>query len=383
MGTKKDAQPAGRDVNAKRRASLRILGVFAGVFIFALMVLGLLAVARSTATFGTAMLVAAAALACGGLLGFLFGIPRSLQADRGPAAGDSAPLGQNTNLEQISDWLTKILVGVGLVQFGAIGSAAGRLINSVATAFEPLAGAKVLAGTLVVLPSVTGFMIGYIGTRTGLFQMFTDFARLESLVRTEVSQAVQKDGETLNQLFDWVNTQLDSRGAAPDPAKLAGLLAEATPAQRDQVFQRAKQARRLSPADELVLRRAIPVFTGLVEVAPDRYVYRAELGAALVDVGHYADALAELDKAIAMRGPVARFDWFEFHRARARIGLVKPGDAPDHDTVALLTADLAVAWQKQSFRSYVQQVLAADMKGDPEYETLARLRPYLPPGAVA
>ncbi len=131
-------QPVGRepdqdqsvDVRKLRSRSLLVQTVFAVAFMGALVVLATFTVAiRATAMFGTALLVAATAMASGALLGFLFGIPRSLQADRDATREDSAPLSQNTNLEQISDWLTKILVGVGLVQFGAIGSAAGRLIN--------------------------------------------------------------------------------------------------------------------------------------------------------------------------------------------------------------------------------------------------------------
>ena len=71
----------------------------------------------------------------GGVVGLLFGIPKSV-SDPAVApippkldtvAGDSdAPdtrarssYAVNTNLEQISDWLTKIMVGVGLTQVGA------------------------------------------------------------------------------------------------------------------------------------------------------------------------------------------------------------------------------------------------------------------------
>src|SRR5438552_685547 len=62
------------------------------------------------------------ALACfavGVVTGFLFGIPRVLQGtDSGAEATAHTPYQQrvNTNLEQISDWLTKIIVGLGLVQ---------------------------------------------------------------------------------------------------------------------------------------------------------------------------------------------------------------------------------------------------------------------------
>lgn len=73
-------------------------------------------------------IVAITALACyliGSAFGFLFCIPRSAQQ---PDSGAGLPLKEkmreiprdNTNLEQISDWLVKILIGAGLVQLGKV-----------------------------------------------------------------------------------------------------------------------------------------------------------------------------------------------------------------------------------------------------------------------
>jgi hypothetical protein len=75
--------------------------------------------------------VAVASTMVGALLGFLFGIPRSLQQQANPATigdteqpSDGKPklagiqaFRNNTSLEEISDWLTKIIIGIGLVQF--------------------------------------------------------------------------------------------------------------------------------------------------------------------------------------------------------------------------------------------------------------------------
>jgi hypothetical protein len=103
-------------------------------------------VARSSILSVTIMLAAAAA-AVGALLGFLFGIPRSVQ-ETGPATAVTTPGAAeeriayergayevNTNLEQISDWLTKILVGVGLIQLGSLTGPLGRLVDSIAAGF--------------------------------------------------------------------------------------------------------------------------------------------------------------------------------------------------------------------------------------------------------
>ncbi|HEY6438023.1 MAG TPA: hypothetical protein VIY47_15640, partial [Ignavibacteriaceae bacterium] len=50
----------------------------------------------------------------GAFIGFIFGIPRT------PASKDPDNIAANTNLEEISDWITKIIVGVSLVQLSQI-----------------------------------------------------------------------------------------------------------------------------------------------------------------------------------------------------------------------------------------------------------------------
>src|SRR5437868_11967256 len=81
--------------------------------------------------FGVDLLVGGAAAAVGALLGFVFGIPRSLEpasraaaavvaANAGDPAASRAAMGVNTNLERISDWLTTLLVGATLVQIKPI-----------------------------------------------------------------------------------------------------------------------------------------------------------------------------------------------------------------------------------------------------------------------
>lgn len=56
----------------------------------------------------------------GFLIGFLFGIPKVLQANETVAARANPQYRVNKNLEQISDWLTKIIVGLGLVQLRSV-----------------------------------------------------------------------------------------------------------------------------------------------------------------------------------------------------------------------------------------------------------------------
>ena len=68
--------------------------------------------------FGLSVIFATACAVSGWLLGLLFGIPRGARASGVSAAPEPTPESRpvNTNLVDISDWLTKTIVGVGLTQ---------------------------------------------------------------------------------------------------------------------------------------------------------------------------------------------------------------------------------------------------------------------------
>jgi hypothetical protein len=125
------------------------------------------------------LMVAGCAWAVGGLVGFLFGIPRTLLLPSGEVA--DGVLGQdqlqyrvNTNLEQISDWLTKILVGVGLAELHRLPAALRGAADYFAAAISTRAAAD-LSGFVVALLvyfAIVGLMIGYLGTRVLLAPLF-------------------------------------------------------------------------------------------------------------------------------------------------------------------------------------------------------------------
>ncbi len=128
--------------------------------------------AHSLGAFAAIMATALAAGMGGAALGFLFGIPRSVAAgaqvsgDPGAQAGASrAGYAQNTNLEQISDWLTKIVVGVGLVEAKDLATGFGRLSADAAAAWG-LADGAATAGAIMLVGAVVGFLSCYVWTRT-------------------------------------------------------------------------------------------------------------------------------------------------------------------------------------------------------------------------
>jgi hypothetical protein len=122
-----------------------------------------------------AILVGGAALTSGAIFGFLFGIPRAVQdAKSSDQSGQVDSLYQvNTNLEQISDWLTKIIVGVGLVELYKIPPEFGKIAAYVAPAFGSPRIPSGLAAIVLAYFLVIGFLGAYLWTRLLLTLEFT------------------------------------------------------------------------------------------------------------------------------------------------------------------------------------------------------------------
>lgn len=330
-------------------------------------------------TVGLGVLVALGALLSGGILGFLFGIPRTLQN------------GVNTNLEQISDWLTKILVGVVLIQFGAVTDGAGELFAAVGTALgdgEGTAQTRIAAGALVTVFTIAGFLIAYVLTRTVLPRMFAVFdgAQVEAAAAAKVADLANRDSEAIQ----LVMAQLDEHGPATDPSQLQRALTAATPALRPQVFMLAEAQRRTTwrdPATKARMTRTVPIFRALTEIDPASHRHWGELGFALKDQTSpdRTGAITALDNAISRRGDAAHHGWelYEFGRALARAGLL--GSSPLEDaatTEAAIKQDLAVAMRSDWIRRKVAEAQRriADRGEAVDYADLEieRLKPFLP-----
>ena len=122
-----------------------------------------------------ALLWSLACVASGGITGFLFGVPRVIpyesEVQQGTANNsvinqNNTRLSVNTNIEQISDWLTKIIVGLSLVHLGEISA---YLDNSASTLAKALGsygeGPHAFSLALIVYFSIVGFISGYLLTR--------------------------------------------------------------------------------------------------------------------------------------------------------------------------------------------------------------------------
>ena len=75
---------------------------------------------------------------------------------------------QSKNLAEISDWLTKLLLGAGLVSLGSLGRKLGDLIDKVAgglgSANPVTASERVMAGSILIAYALLGFVVAYVVT---------------------------------------------------------------------------------------------------------------------------------------------------------------------------------------------------------------------------
>jgi hypothetical protein len=183
--------------------------------IFGLVVISFYASKTSPAKFlslcGVAMLIAGASFGVGGLLGFLFGIPISLQQQTTNSSGENSsgiesqlvakPLERkyrvNTHLEEISDWLTKILLGVGLTQIPEILKFLKKYSEFASPSLGGEPGGKVFAVSILIYFLLCGFIAAYMWTRLYLSRIF-----IEADKSLENKVAIQKRKiSTLFQLY--------------------------------------------------------------------------------------------------------------------------------------------------------------------------------------
>lgn len=172
----------------------RFLGV--GVIVGAIAILLRANFADRAATAAT-IILAGASLFVGVLLGFLFGIPKTLQRKVETGSGASLAEGDyqpNTNLEEISDWLTKMLVGVGLVQLSRV----PEFLDSLGQYWEAHLGEafpRPFAAGLAVYFGVIGFLLGYLWTRLALIGDFieNDPRRIITKLLQRIASAAQRD----------------------------------------------------------------------------------------------------------------------------------------------------------------------------------------------
>ncbi|WP_417910962.1 hypothetical protein [Candidatus Electronema sp. PJ] len=125
----------------------------------------------------------------GAFVGFMFGIPRvgpsnpektdqkrkrDESSKESKAAGDKSRYRVNTNLEVVSDWLTKILVGAGLTQLHNTQIYLRDISRYFAQGLEKIVGIQQMITAIIILHMIVGLLGGYLLTRIYLTGVFAE-----------------------------------------------------------------------------------------------------------------------------------------------------------------------------------------------------------------
>lgn len=209
------------------------------------------------AIFSKGSLLALAFASIGALFGFVFGIPitqgsAEAKVPEGQGkAGGTEPGRQpyqrtNTSVEQISDWLTKILVGVGLTQLQSIPDK----LSALGAHFAPAFGGSSAVPLVIILNfSICGFFAGYLLTRLFLEKAFDD-------MRNAVQKAEDKEKEASKKV-----EEVSAKVSKPLQAEVSSI-----PAGAD---TEAQKERRRKLVEELI-------FANLYEAPPDGFTKAIE-----------------------------------------------------------------------------------------------------------
>ena len=320
----------------------------------------------------SSLLLSGAFLVLGMFMGFLFGIPRSLQSEGLPPPPDknqSPEMRQeaqrlrtqyraNTNLEQISDWLTKILVGVGLTQLGSLPdyfSEAGNYFGVALGSPDSETAARIAIG-MIIFFSTCGFLLGYLWTRLFLGGELARADR-EAVSEEQVREIAEEQAQVDANAISMVTRYLSEPSTKISVDELKAAVEKASAPVKVQVFYKARETRSESwqkNEDKPRLERTIPVFEALAESDTERRFHQnhGQLGYALKDKRNpdYAKAETELTTAIEIRGPANKEGWeiYEFNRAICRIKQdvsFREGRQSSPETRDKILADLKIAIQ--------------------------------------
>lgn len=361
--------------------------------------LPLLAIAFGAATYrgwgssalSAVLLWSIASLSVGATLGFLFGIPKSATAAGKPMPKPAAGKGEvaltanerdyaagngraNTNLEEVSDWLTKIVVGLTLVHWATIRADVLAISAKMAATFSetPTGADQSFAAALIIGFFTLGFLFGYLYTR-----MFLQgaFARSDQSMLSHFKEVVTAEG-------DLADAKADAEGAAaalpsPEQVKSAERVRRVVPEDNPQAV--------LGPLRDLAAEyeriRAVMPSSSARTRAMSQVVRRMTTLAlaAAPYIGEFANSAASGERLVAVVILKLRFDtrhtewlvrrlvddppFIGFHAAGALLGGVRLlGGADKAKLQALVRAAQDELKSKQLFDQNRDQLLEEILK---------------------
>lgn len=255
-----------RDIARQRRASGTARWTLLGAAV-ATALSGLALIAGTEDRWSAAAVLVGLAVASfmiGSLAGFLMGMPRYIAARE--SDNESSRYEPSTSLEQISDWLTKVLIGIGIAEATSVARAVNGLLNDqIVPALATASGAYPVALTTIITALVGGFYLAWLLTRLTLAGALRD---ADSDVLTEAAAKVE-DPDLRDRLLDLAETSSPSvieNSRADERRAYEGavlrVLQEAAP-------PGAEVRRAIKPWDALVVRERLCIAVEVKHVATD------------------------------------------------------------------------------------------------------------------
>jgi hypothetical protein len=257
---------------------------------------------------GYGILIAGSSFISGVLAGYLFGL-RPTDNSKNSANQPSSPPPQ-TNLVEIADWLTKIILGAGLVQLTnlptpiwkfAVFMAGGVVLGTEEKPNAPMALA------IMGFFSTCGLLYGYLWTRyeDAVTSYGAGDTAAAALVNLWLNGHPEPDDQTRLNMMDAVN--------------------KASSTARIRIFLQAEEYRK--SATEEANARSLPVFQALVDADSEGVFHRNRSQFALALMGKKKDpktssndwsqALSLLNDAIRIRDRSGEPAWRDYEFARA------------------------------------------------------------------
>ena len=154
----------------------RGIGIITGFF-FGSIVIGVIALIlfvdpckNGVVAVGYGLLLAGGTVGSAFLVGFLFGMPRVVAEQQERRNAHSGAVRASANLEQISDWLTKIIVGIGIAEFPSVLTKTKDIFNYIDATHILGKGSPSLGVIFYFAPP--GFLLGYFYARTFFTRLF-------------------------------------------------------------------------------------------------------------------------------------------------------------------------------------------------------------------
>jgi hypothetical protein len=261
---------------------------------------------------GYGTLVAGSFFVSGVLIGYLFGLrPASVSVSQ----SSNPRANPHTNLEEIADWLTKLILGAGLVELTNLERPIAQFAKFVATGVDPFPphengpqASAAVALSIMCFFAGSGLLYGYFWTRYEL---------------AIVSDSEVADSPALALVERWLNQPTIT--SKQDRVDMMTAVRCASAADKARIFQQTEQYRK--PSTREVNDRSLPILEALVEADLQEVFHQYRAGYAMALMGKTRDpgdsddylsrALKLLGAAIRIRDRSGEKGSKEYELARA------------------------------------------------------------------